>query len=480
MKRLMMTAVLQLMLCTAFAKDTGRAMIRGVIEGCEGDTVTLLVNDEMLSGRYYIDGQLYTTTIKNNRFAFDVVLPADFSYVTLGFVKKQLAKKNLAGYYLGPGEEIMITYQKDTVLFGGKAAGRWKCMYVLRQHEWLGWSKEEGRLLPKLNLYESFVLTGKKRDSLAMVRQQVIAGYKRLLTNADVLRLQADEMAFRYGSLYTSLNYRLAEDKSGGRMLKGVYDSFFRKLPAQPIPAYAAVSDLYTNMVLLRVKFDVIFNDGVKKDGSALFNAVIETIQQRYKGRLQEKLVLQYVLRSYKENDASFAVTKRILPAIKTARYRKLLEDLVLHGSSGTPAPDFTLPDVKDSMIHFSSFKNNVVVVAVWITGCTHCLRLEKAMKGIRSAFAGKEVVFVSVSADQSKHEWKESLRKELYCDSSEVNLYAGEKDNTFIRYYNISSYPSMIIIGRDGKLVSTTPPDPRKENDRSKLIQLIGNAINN
>ncbi|MNN48514.1 hypothetical protein D3C81_1629960 [compost metagenome] len=91
-----------------------------------------------------------------------------------------------------------------------------------------------------------------------------------------------------------------------------------------------------------------------------------------------------------------------------------------------------------------------------------------------------KNVVFLSVSADRDISTWKKSVSKEIYTNKHSIDLFTEGRgfDHPMIKNYKIRAYPSLILIGKNGKIISTSVIKPYNETDRKMLIQLIEKNI--
>ncbi len=85
------------------------------------------------------------------------------------------------------------------------------------------------------------------------------------------------------------------------------------------------------------------------------------------------------------------------------------------------------------------------------------------------------KIVFVNICVDKNITLWKTSIKSGIYSHSGEVLLYTGGfgAEHPFLKYYNFIGFPSMLIVDKDGNLISANPPDPRLDNG-ARLLELI------
>ncbi|WP_276485458.1 TlpA family protein disulfide reductase [Paraflavitalea pollutisoli] len=125
----------------------------------------------------------------------------------------------------------------------------------------------------------------------------------------------------------------------------------------------------------------------------------------------------------------------------------------------GQPAINFTYPDVAGKQVSLTDFKGKVVIVDVWATWCQPCKKEIPALKEMEEAYRGQDVVFMSVSVDETKDEqkWKDFVVSEQL---KGVQLYAGGW-SAIAKNYDIKAIPRFMVFDKKGNIVSTDAPRP-------------------
>ncbi len=142
----------------------------------------------------------------------------------------------------------------------------------------------------------------------------------------------------------------------------------------------------------------------------------------------------------------------------------------------GSSAPSFILRDAKGNMFSSERIKDKIALLDFWFTGCVGCAQMVPAMKKVEKVFENdSNIIFLSVSIDQSKEKWLGSLQRKIYTTGTAVNLYTdGQSDeHPIIAAYGVSEYPRLYLIDRFGKIAGNPVPDPRTDNGRA-LINTI------
>jgi thiol-disulfide isomerase/thioredoxin len=138
--------------------------------------------------------------------------------------------------------------------------------------------------------------------------------------------------------------------------------------------------------------------------------------------------------------------------------------------SVGQPAPGFEYTDINGKMVALDDLKGNYVYIDVWATWCGPCIAEIPYLKTLAEDMKGRNIVFVSVSVDDSKEAWETMVReKEL----GGIQLFGGEGWKSGItEAYNIRGIPRFILIDREGMIVDATAPRPSGDIKEVLLAQ--------
>jgi thiol-disulfide isomerase/thioredoxin len=105
-----------------------------------------------------------------------------------------------------------------------------------------------------------------------------------------------------------------------------------------------------------------------------------------------------------------------------------------------------------------------VVLVDFWASWCPPCLELVPHMKQLHEKYKDKDFIIVGISLDTDKNALKKFITDQ---NLSWIQTYSGKgwKDPT-AQKYGIDGIPSVWVIGKDGKVISTNAV-----NNESKII---------
>lgn len=151
------------------------------------------------------------------------------------------------------------------------------------------------------------------------------------------------------------------------------------------------------------------------------------------------KLIYDYVPADYK------SITKDILKrqVDSLARYR-----------IGEPAPEFTVVDQTGKSVSLSDFRGKYVVLDFWASWCGPCKLEIRKMKKFYPKYGNKDVVFISLSMDETKEEWLNALKIE---EIPWITLWGegGFKHSPFKADFGFRSIPFVVLIDKEGNVVA-------------------------
>lgn len=130
----------------------------------------------------------------------------------------------------------------------------------------------------------------------------------------------------------------------------------------------------------------------------------------------------------------------------KMAAKRKAAELI----QEGKPAPDFTLKDIKGNDFTLSSLKGKYVVLDFWGSWCGWCIKGIPDMQAMYKKYQGK-LEIVGVDCNDTEEKWKAAVEEHGINWINVINNTEKGKDLTTI--YNISGFPTKIIVDPEGNI---------------------------
>lgn len=120
-------------------------------------------------------------------------------------------------------------------------------------------------------------------------------------------------------------------------------------------------------------------------------------------------------------------------------------------------APAFTLPDLNGKKVSLSDFKGKWVVLDFWGSWCGWCVKGFPALKEAYMKY-GDKIQIIGIDCNESEADWRAGVKK---YELPWINVYNGDNRDLYAAY-NITGFPTKVIINPEGKLVDvTTGEDP-------------------
>ncbi len=209
-----------------------------------------------------------------------------------------------------------------------------------------------------------------------------------------------------------------------------------------------------------------------------LFHA-IKTTKQRY---LRDKLLVYLFWRKYElsGNQGQFLISEA-LKIVYDAECKNILLQVANAKQKHSPAFPFELTDATGNIVKFSDFKGKALVIHFWFTGCAACMRLTEKMDPIIEIYKNNpRLKFLSISIDKNSSTWKTSVKSGNYNNPNEIPLFTqglgGE--HPLVKFYNLISYPRILVIGSDGTIVDANAPIITEDKHIGEFKNIINLAL--
>jgi len=243
---------------------------------------------------------------------------------------------------------------------------------------------------------------------------------------------------------------------------------------------YVTISPDFADMAVRKILIDTrIEHSGEKVISSIKYLDAL----QLWTNPLREFVITGLMAVTYTYT-VSIKDTWEIFPALDTLVRKPALKSLIqdfrkLYTRGQSVAP-FFLTGKNNEIISISDYKDKVVVLDFWFTGCRGCMILAHSLKIAKKRLADDtDIVFISVSIDKDKNTWLKSVSEEKYTHADFINTYTGGDgmDHPLIKRYSITAYPRLMIIGKNNKLATANPHIPNSLEEVDILVQNIIDA---
>ena len=118
----------------------------------------------------------------------------------------------------------------------------------------------------------------------------------------------------------------------------------------------------------------------------------------------------------------------------------------------GVESQDFTLTDINGKNLTLSSLRGKYVILDFWGSWCGWCIKGMPKMKEYYDKYKGKMEI-VGVDSGDTDEKWKEAVKKH---ELPWLHVKDAEGDDSVVKKYAVSGFPTKILVGPDGKIVKT------------------------
>jgi len=166
----------------------------------------------------------------------------------------------------------------------------------------------------------------------------------------------------------------------------------------------------------------------------------------------------------FRNNESESELNKAIEEFVKDSgkmRKESVLKEILkkeyiefLGSVSGSTAYNFNLPDTNMVFHKLTNYRGKLVLIDFMFTGCRGCTMMVPILKEIEEEFKSDSICFISISISGSDN-LKTNLNRPAFVPGS-LYLFTENKFqyHPVIRNYNIITYPTLVLIGKDGKII--------------------------
>jgi len=137
----------------------------------------------------------------------------------------------------------------------------------------------------------------------------------------------------------------------------------------------------------------------------------------------------------------------------------------------GASASSFKFFNQFEQQVSLEQFVGKVVFLEFWASWCGPCIHIIPIIKKIEEQFVEADVVFIKISLDTNRKEWRKTMQK---FSIGGINLNANGFNSSVAKAYNISGVPTCFIIDKKGNIVELIKGPPVIEKVVRKIKSLL------
>ena len=404
---------------------------------------------------------------KEGRFSWQAPVQAPV-FVTMSIQPKARNRQLATNFplYLAPGSHIRLglnyTDSTQLTLTSGNLDNNNKALFAYFRLS----------VLKDLSLYKALG-TG---DS---VKPEITSYMSAVDSLVAVLNIQNEQvkqyLAIWAFNNYQEAAYRLANGLRGSQVSENNYNS----LPVSPAAVYDheltllfPASYRFINQYISSLADPSDRSAGLSalEKKMSILNAVFKNAAVKEwvtEGNLEEA-IRRYSVKDTADFKAQTVLFSKIAGNLRNARKRdQLINDFknLRFTREGASLPDVAFKDIHGRTVKLQSFAGKYIYIDLWASWCVPCIREIPHLKQLEKEFAGKNIVFISLSIDEDTAAWKNKV-KALNLDGHQFHT----GDSRFEKLMNVSAIPHFLLYSPDGRLMRYKAPRPGSKEVRDIL----------
>lgn len=169
-------------------------------------------------------------------------------------------------------------------------------------------------------------------------------------------------------------------------------------------------------------------------------------------------------------NEFDYLLSDKFSILHEQQRFQSLVQEMMVSAGIGSPAKDFTIQTTEGEIFSLSDNFGKVVLIDFWATWCPPCVAEFPHLDFLYNKYKDHGFSLISVSADESRDAVTDFLAR--HSPPWDIGFSGDGREDAVVRLYNISSFPTYILVDRKGTVNYIT------SYGGEKLEELIGNLM--
>ena len=140
--------------------------------------------------------------------------------------------------------------------------------------------------------------------------------------------------------------------------------------------------------------------------------------------------------------------------------------------SKGKPAPLFAAKTYLGDSISLDQFRGKYVLIDFWGSWCPPCREALPGLITLYKKYHDKGIEFISISGKDNESQWRHSVK--YFGIDSWVNIMTTAMNPGIDKLYGADSYPTMILIDREGKVINNFTVEDNVEQLPAMLAKYL------
>ena len=423
--------------------------------------------------------------ISDNRLARRLADDGSFRFETDGITDYHNATlvygDRFVNFFVSPGDSVHLTIDASKLQSDGVAAIQFSGANAAENRELNRIRDKEAQMLYDVH----FDLNVEPDSLLSQVRQQVA----RLQDSMTQFNLSPAMQDFARRDILFSLanyliGYRVQEDdfaaqqKVFGDSLFGIHDTTNFKTMMFPYHLLAYMqAKLFADSVLAQAfgqgQHAVMVRRGIELLGQEPASKSRDVMRWKFlSGALEQNAALYDSVPEMRSAFDDPSLNERLAELAARLQGAPIFPDTPMEGITYMEA-DSTLTEVPegDFFAYLAArYPGKVLYIDVYSVWCGPCRMEMKFAPELHEAMHGKDVVFVNLCLSSDRETWQQMVAQQPVV--GENYWFDQHATHLFMGTYDVSGFPTYILVGRDGKIVTMEAERPSHKEYLVKQLE--------
>ncbi|SMD08471.1 TlpA family protein disulfide reductase [Pedobacter nyackensis] len=409
------------------------------------------------------DGSVYPFEIKKGHFYLKIPVTSKYSYLKFRLLKSI----NFLSYgfpLIKVGDSINLDIDDSEISITGKNPQFWD----LQKRAYANSVFLSGSPSSVSDISRLFA----KTDSLINTFSSALLTYPADEELKKILKINI-ESRLRMSLLNKFKVVSLTNDLSSNTSIRTSLDNYFQVWSRINDPVVLNNTPQYLDAVLLYYQLRTLFSAELR---NKKFNQLYEEINRHTSGLLRDKLVTYLFWKKAGLSGDMQTLFFKELNRIQDGNSKEIMTEILHAKVKGAKVPDFKFETLDRKKISLTDFKGKMVVCHFWFIKCGACVRLVKNLDPIIKKFSNDpSIIFINVNVDKQRDLWLKSIEEGTHTSDVEISLFTEGlgTSHPLIKHYGYTSYPKLMVIGKNGELLSSDFPQP-SDQESGKVFEMF------
>lgn len=215
---------------------------------------------------------------------------------------------------------------------------------------------------------------------------------------------------------------------------------------------------------------------------STLDNLIRDRFLGLRKGQLRDRLLLTHFMdRIGTTGEVDLKIHAHMQDGIENTGLRGVFLSISEIYGVGNESYNFCLKDTSGIVVRLDELRGRIVILEFWFYGCNPCKLLSSGLKEVLYSHPRKdEMLLVTINVDKKRENWIKGIKSGEYTDKRSIDLGTGKEGfgHEILQYYKFNSFPQLVIIDKQGNLVTAQAPRPLGADGQRDFLDILEKSL--